>query len=126
MTALEAMLAPPAKTWAQPIHANIIVDVEPASHLCPAAVVCCNPPTCRSGAGSPVSPRERAAGGSSTAGSAAAAAGDDGWSVWQRRRRHFFVLTAAGKPVFSRHGDEQALAGGRVLGLKGFEAYDIA
>ncbi|WIA40971.1 hypothetical protein OEZ86_004619 [Tetradesmus obliquus] len=66
-----------------------------------------------SGAGSPVSPRERAAaaGGSSTAGSAAAAAGDDGWSVWQRRRRHFFVLTAAGKPVFSRHGDEQALAG---------------
>lgn len=37
--------------------------------------------------------------------------GEAGWAAWQQRRRHFFVLTAAGKPVYSRHGDEQALAG---------------
>lgn len=37
--------------------------------------------------------------------------GEAGWTAWQQRRRHFFVLTAAGKPVYSRHGDEQALAG---------------
>jgi len=37
--------------------------------------------------------------------------GESGWAAWQQRRRHFFVLTAAGKPVYSRHGDEQALAG---------------
>lgn len=40
--------------------------------------------------------------------------GEAGWAAWQQRRRHFFVLTAAGKPVYSRHGDEQALAGGWV------------
>ena len=38
--------------------------------------------------------------------------GVDAWSNWAAHRRHFFVLTSAGKPVFSRHGDEGALAGG--------------
>ncbi|KAI8476715.1 MAG: trafficking protein Mon1-domain-containing protein [Monoraphidium minutum] len=36
---------------------------------------------------------------------------DSAWGCWSRRRRHFFVVTAAGKPVYSRHGDEAALAG---------------
>lgn len=43
--------------------------------------------------------------------------GEAGWAAWQQRRRHFFVLTAAGKPVYSRHGDEQALAGVCIAGL---------
>ena len=30
---------------------------------------------------------------------------------WLRRRKHFFVLTDAGKPVYVRYGDENALAG---------------
>ncbi len=33
------------------------------------------------------------------------------WEAWQAARRHFFIVTAAGKPVYSRYGDEDALAG---------------
>lgn len=29
--------------------------------------------------------------------------------VWELLPKHIFILTAAGKPVFSRHGDEQEL-----------------
>ena len=30
---------------------------------------------------------------------------------WLARRKHFFVLSDAGKPIYSRYGDESALAG---------------
>ncbi|KAF5843386.1 trafficking protein Mon1-domain-containing protein [Dunaliella salina] len=30
---------------------------------------------------------------------------------WLQQKKHFIVLTSAGKPVYSRHGDEDALAG---------------
>ena len=40
---------------------------------------------------------------------------DSAWGCWSRRRRHFFIVTSAGKPVYSRHGDEAALAGEGVL-----------
>eukprot|EP01094_Clydonella_sp_ATCC50884_P024595 TRINITY_DN6211_c0_g1_i2.p1 TRINITY_DN6211_c0_g1~~TRINITY_DN6211_c0_g1_i2.p1 ORF type:complete len:505 (-),score=93.35 TRINITY_DN6211_c0_g1_i2:131-1645(-) len=30
---------------------------------------------------------------------------------WKRHKKHFFVLTSAGKPVYSRYGDESLLAG---------------
>lgn len=40
---------------------------------------------------------------------------DDGMSEhslsWRRHHSHLFVITAAGKPVFTRHGEESALAG---------------
>ena len=29
---------------------------------------------------------------------------------WARRGKHFFILSDAGKPIFSRWGDEQELA----------------
>ncbi len=29
---------------------------------------------------------------------------------WRRRRRHFFILSEAGKPIYSLHGDEDELA----------------
>lgn len=35
----------------------------------------------------------------------------DAWAAWAAHRRHVFVLTSAGKPVYSLHGDEGALAG---------------
>jgi hypothetical protein len=53
-------------------------------------------------------------------GLSAEASGVDTWSSWAAHRRHFFVLTSAGKPVFSRHGDEGALAGGWVGGWNGW------
>ncbi|KAK9799714.1 hypothetical protein WJX73_002348 [Symbiochloris irregularis] len=31
--------------------------------------------------------------------------------VWRQQRKHLFVLTHSGKPVYSLHGDENALAG---------------
>jgi hypothetical protein len=40
---------------------------------------------------------------------------ESAWGCWSRRRRHFFIVTSAGKPVYSRHGDEAALAGGEQL-----------
>lgn len=36
---------------------------------------------------------------------------DDTHESWRRRKKHFFIFSAAGKPVFSRYGDENALAG---------------
>lgn len=36
---------------------------------------------------------------------------DDTHETWRRRKKHFFIFSAAGKPVFSRYGDENALAG---------------
>jgi len=33
---------------------------------------------------------------------------EDGWQ--QTHRKHIFILSASGKPIFSRYGDEQALA----------------
>ena len=30
---------------------------------------------------------------------------------WRRKSKHFFILSSSGKPVWSRHGDENALAG---------------
>lgn len=29
---------------------------------------------------------------------------------WQNHKRHYFILNSAGKPIFSRHGDEHTLA----------------
>ncbi len=34
--------------------------------------------------------------------------GDSPLAVWSRHSKHVFVLTAAGKPVWSRWGDEEA------------------
>ena len=30
--------------------------------------------------------------------------------VWKEQKRHYFVLTEAGKPVYSRHGNEDKLS----------------
>ena len=30
---------------------------------------------------------------------------------WSTQGKHFIVLTSAGKPIYSRHGDEDTLAG---------------
>ncbi|CUS12661.1 unnamed protein product [Tuber aestivum] len=30
---------------------------------------------------------------------------------WRARRKHFFILSSAGKPIYSRHGDESVLSG---------------
>ena len=30
---------------------------------------------------------------------------------WRSRRKHFFVLSAAGKPIYSRHGDDNVISG---------------
>jgi hypothetical protein len=35
----------------------------------------------------------------------------DNDAKWLARRKHFFVLSDAGKPIYSRYGDESALAG---------------
>lgn len=34
---------------------------------------------------------------------------DDGNFEWEHNLKHIFILSAAGKPIFSRHGDEQEL-----------------
>lgn len=31
-------------------------------------------------------------------------------AVWQAHKKHFFVLSQAGKPIYSRHGDESRLS----------------
>ncbi|RPA95847.1 DUF254-domain-containing protein [Choiromyces venosus 120613-1] len=51
---------------------------------------------------------------------------DDGWDEssdeeglgeeelvarWRAKRKHFFILSSAGKPIYSRHGDESVLSG---------------
>eukprot|EP00898_Chlorokybus_atmophyticus_P005629 jgi/Chlat1/6067/Chrsp4S06346 len=36
---------------------------------------------------------------------------DDTSPAWRRKRKHLFVLSNAGKPIFSRYGDENRLAG---------------
>lgn len=36
---------------------------------------------------------------------------DDSDPKWLARRKHFFILSDAGKPIYSRYGDESALAG---------------
>ena len=30
---------------------------------------------------------------------------------WRSRRKHFFVLSAAGKPIYSRYGDDNVVSG---------------
>lgn len=30
---------------------------------------------------------------------------------WRSRRKHFFVLSAAGKPIYSRYGDDSLISG---------------
>ncbi|KAG0635532.1 trafficking protein Mon1-domain-containing protein [Tuber brumale] len=30
---------------------------------------------------------------------------------WRAKRKHFFILSSAGKPIYSRHGDESVLSG---------------
>ena len=36
---------------------------------------------------------------------------DDTCESWKRRKKHFFIFSAAGKPIYARYGDENALAG---------------
>ncbi|KAF5744710.1 protein SAND [Tripterygium wilfordii] len=36
---------------------------------------------------------------------------DDGSISWRKRKKHFFILSHAGKPIYSRYGDEHKLAG---------------
>ncbi|TKY67216.1 SAND protein [Spatholobus suberectus] len=36
---------------------------------------------------------------------------DDASLSWRKRKKHFFVLSHAGKPIYSRYGDEHRLAG---------------
>lgn len=36
---------------------------------------------------------------------------DDSSAAWRRHKKHFFVLSHAGKPIYSRYGDEHKLAG---------------
>ena len=36
---------------------------------------------------------------------------DDSMLSWRRRKKHFLVLSNAGKPIYSRYGDEFRLAG---------------
>ncbi|GAQ89926.1 hypothetical protein KFL_005780040 [Klebsormidium nitens] len=36
---------------------------------------------------------------------------DDSSESWRKRKRHFFILSNAGKPIYSRYGDEHKLAG---------------
>jgi hypothetical protein len=55
-------------------------------------------------------PARRAAGGAAAA-AAKHADEDDTCASWRARRKHFFVFSAAGKPIYSRYGDETALAG---------------
>jgi hypothetical protein len=30
---------------------------------------------------------------------------------WRSRRKHFFVLSSAGKPIYSRYGDDSVISG---------------
>jgi hypothetical protein len=30
---------------------------------------------------------------------------------WRGRRKHFFILSAAGKPIYSRYGDDAIISG---------------
>jgi hypothetical protein len=30
---------------------------------------------------------------------------------WRSKRKHFFVLSSAGKPIYSRHGDDSIISG---------------
>jgi hypothetical protein len=30
---------------------------------------------------------------------------------WRSRRKHFFVLSSAGKPIYSRYGDDNIISG---------------
>jgi vacuolar fusion protein MON1 len=30
---------------------------------------------------------------------------------WRSRRKHFFVLSSAGKPIYSRYGDDSIISG---------------
>ncbi|KAI8838614.1 vacuolar fusion protein MON1 [Chytridium lagenaria] len=39
------------------------------------------------------------------------AASGTGSTDWSRRKRHFFVLSSAGKPIYSRYGDDTELTG---------------
>uniref|UniRef100_A0A0D6R108 Vacuolar fusion protein MON1 homolog n=1 Tax=Araucaria cunninghamii TaxID=56994 RepID=A0A0D6R108_ARACU len=36
---------------------------------------------------------------------------DDTSITWRKRKKHFFILSHAGKPIFTRYGDENKLAG---------------
>ncbi|KAI5060927.1 hypothetical protein GOP47_0023432 [Adiantum capillus-veneris] len=36
---------------------------------------------------------------------------DDSSAAWRRHKKHFFILSHAGKPIYSRYGDEHKLAG---------------
>ncbi|KAL2630041.1 hypothetical protein R1flu_014727 [Riccia fluitans] len=36
---------------------------------------------------------------------------DDSHPSWRRHKKHFFILSNAGKPIYSRYGDEHKLAG---------------
>ncbi|MCO5597041.1 hypothetical protein L7F22_051115 [Adiantum nelumboides] len=36
---------------------------------------------------------------------------DDSSAAWRKHKKHFFILSHAGKPIFSRYGDEHKLAG---------------
>lgn len=36
---------------------------------------------------------------------------DDNSAAWRRHKKHFFILSHAGKPIYSRYGDELKLAG---------------
>jgi hypothetical protein len=58
-------------------------------------------------------PRSRRTPGGAAASAAAAkhADEDDTCASWRARRKHFFIFSAAGKPIYSRYGDETALAG---------------
>lgn len=36
---------------------------------------------------------------------------DDNSAAWRKHKKHFFILSHAGKPIYSRYGDEHKLAG---------------
>eukprot|EP00250_Pteridium_aquilinum_P020569 c24865_g2_i1 orf=448-2577(+) len=36
---------------------------------------------------------------------------DDSSAAWRKHKKHFFILSLAGKPIYSRYGDEHKLAG---------------
>lgn len=35
---------------------------------------------------------------------------DDLLSIWKAKLKHFFILSASGKPIYSRHGDDQQIS----------------
>eukprot|EP00854_Cymbomonas_tetramitiformis_P025616 gene25616-31319_t len=49
--------------------------------------------------------------GEGVSGEAVGGVEDDTCESWRRRNKHLFVLSNAGKPIYSRYGDENALAG---------------